>query len=154
QAEAAALTRVQLAATAGRENIRQGTEDLLTAARVLAERPTLQRLLRGNDAEQLRSFLGRYCEGAALDGCAVLRGELLAASGDERIVWPQAIASATEQGERFLVAGAIAGVPVAGGRTVAVEHPDVTVLALRRMDEAFAARLSERAGTDVRILDY
>src|SRR5690606_13834526 len=107
----------ELAAIAGRENIRQGTEDLLTAARVLAERPTLQRLLAGRDSEQLRSFLARYCEGAALAGCAVSRGETIVAAGDERIVWPQVISSAGEQGERFLVNGAIADVAVAGART-------------------------------------
>ncbi len=154
QAEAAALTRAELGVTAAHESIRQSIEDLLAAARVLGERPTLQRLLRGRDDEQLRSFLARYCEAAALDGCAVFRGETLIATGDERIVWPQIISSALEQGERFLATGAIPDVAVAGARAAATEHADVTVHVVRRMDDAFAARLSERSGLEIRIADY
>src|SRR5690606_25575165 len=82
------------------------------------------------------------------------RGETLVVAGDERIVWAQAISAALEQGERFLATGASPGVAVAGAQAVAVEHPDATVLVLRRMDDAFAARLSERAGLQIRIVDY
>ena len=46
QAEAQALTRVQLGVSAAREGLRQATEDVLTAARILGERPVLQRQLR------------------------------------------------------------------------------------------------------------
>src|SRR5690606_20764667 len=44
-AEAEGFARVELAVTAAREALRTSTENLLTAARVLAERPTLERLL-------------------------------------------------------------------------------------------------------------
>ena len=46
-ADAEGLTRVELAVSSAREGMRQSTEDLLTAARILGERPALQRLLRG-----------------------------------------------------------------------------------------------------------
>ena len=43
--ERQALTRVQLAGGFARDYLRRMSEDVLGAARVLAERPTLQRLL-------------------------------------------------------------------------------------------------------------
>ena len=84
QAEAQALTRVQLGVSAAREGLRQTTEDVLTAARILAERPPLQRLLRGSVLDALPPYLARYCENASLDACAIVQnGEVLAStSGD------------------------------------------------------------------------
>ena len=52
-ADAEGLTRVELAVSSAREGMRQSTEDLLTAARILGERPALQRLLRGPVPETL-----------------------------------------------------------------------------------------------------
>ena len=76
-AEAEGLARVELAVSSAREGIRQSTEDLLTAARILGERPALQRLLRGPCAE-IQPVLARYCESVALDGCVLVRdGELI-----------------------------------------------------------------------------
>ena len=66
-ADAEGLTRVELAVSSAREGMRQSTEDLLTAARILGERPALQRLLRGPVPETLQPFLVRYCESVGLD---------------------------------------------------------------------------------------
>src|SRR5262245_36642411 len=60
QAEAQALTRVELGVSAAREGLRQATEDVLTAARILGERPALQRQLRNPTVDAL--YLTRYCE--------------------------------------------------------------------------------------------
>ncbi len=153
-AEAEGMARVELAVSAAREGLRQGTDDLLTAAQVLAERPTLRRLLEGDNGEALAPYLARYCEGAALDACAVARdGELVAGTGLDA-GWEPLLAAAGEQGERFLATGAVPGVSVAGAQSRVTGHDDVTVLAARRLDEKFAGRLSERAGLDIRIVDY
>src|SRR5687767_12348204 len=78
-AESEALTRVELAVSAAREGLRQSTEDLLTAARILGERPPLQRLLRGSIRDALPPYLIRYCDSAALDACGVVQnGQVLA----------------------------------------------------------------------------
>ena len=66
-AEAEGLARVELAVSSAREGIRQSTEDLLTAARILGERPALQRLLLG-PVPEIQPVLARYCESVALDG--------------------------------------------------------------------------------------
>ena len=153
-AEAEGRTRVELAVSDARESIRQSTEDLLTAARVLGERPTLRRLLRADGHNGLDPYLLRYCDGAALHGCAVARdGTLIAAAGLEAD-WEHILAAAAEQGERFLVTGAVAGVALRGAQSAALDTADVVVYTVRRMDDEYAAQLSERAGLEVRIVDY
>ena len=153
-AEAEGLARVELALAAGQEALRQGTDDVLTATQVLGERPTLHRLLTIGDTEALHPYLVRYCEGAALDGCAIVRGgQPLATSGDG-IDWPFVLAAADEQGERLLVTGAAGGLALAGARAPVPSHDETTVFAVRKMDAGFASRLSERTGVEVRVVDY
>lgn len=155
-AEADALTRVELAASSAREAIRQSTEDLLTAAQVLAERPTLERLLQAERGRGLEPYVQRYCEGAGIDACAVARDGALLVATDQRIDWERVLAAAAAQGERkrFLVTGALPGTALAGAQAAAGEQGSVTVLTLRKMDASFAERLSERAGLEIRIADY
>jgi len=153
-AEAEGLARVGLGLAASQEALRQGAEDVLTATQVLGERPTLHRLLSRRDDEALRPYLARYCEGAALDGCAVSRGGDVIAAGDDVIDWPLVLAAADEQGERFLVTGAAGGVALIGARVPASERRDATVFAVRKLNDDFAARLSEHTGVGIRIIDY
>jgi len=153
-AETEAITRVELAATAAREELRQTREDLLTAARILGERPPLQRLLSDPLREPLLPILVRSCTSVALDVCALVRGQEVLAATSNDIEWSRVLTAAAEQGESFLVTGATEDTGVAGAAAAMLEHPGVTVFALRRMDAAFAARLSERVGLDISIVDY
>jgi signal transduction histidine kinase len=153
-AESEALTRVELGVAAAREGLRQGAEDMLTAARVLGERPTLRRLLRDANSDALTPYLHRYCEGAGLDACAVVRqGSVVALIGDD-LAWDQILVSAAEQGERFLVTGVSTDHAHIGASAPVIENADVTAISLRRMDQRFADRLSERAGLEIRIVDF
>ncbi|HEX7061849.1 MAG TPA: ATP-binding protein [Woeseiaceae bacterium] len=153
-AETEGLTRVELALSAAQEALRQETEAVLTASQVLGERPTLLRLLTNGDTDALAPYLARYCEGAALDGCAVVRdGQPVAVSGDG-IDWPLVLEAAAEQGERFLVTGAAGGVALAGAHAAVPEHEDSTVFAVRKLDAAFTSRLSERTGVEMQVVDY
>jgi signal transduction histidine kinase/HAMP domain-containing protein len=153
-AEGDALTRVKLAVAAAREGVRQSGEDLLTATRILGERPPLQRLVGGGVREALQPYLARYCSSTALDACAVARGSEWLARTTSEIDWERVLAAAAEQGERFLVTGAAEDTAMLGAHAPVLEQNGVTVVALRRMDGGFAARLSERAGVPVTIIDY
>ena len=153
-AEAEALTRVELATTSALESVRQTTEDLWVAARVLTERPTLQRILGWKDQSMLPAYLVRYCGGAKLDGCAIVQDGTLLATSDAGLDWEPIIRSAGEQGERFLVSGAMAGIPLAGAQVPVPEWNEVSVFTLRKLDDAYAAQLSEETGVEISIVDY
>jgi hypothetical protein len=74
--------RVQLAAADARAELARLGEDTLSNARILAERPTLRRLLQQRDLTNLPPVLQRFCQPAGLDACAILEGDIvLAVSG-------------------------------------------------------------------------
>ena len=153
-ADAEGLTRVELAVSSAREGIRQSTEDLLTAARILGERPALQRELRGPLAETLQPYLARYCESVALDACALVRGDEILATTTSELDWDLVLAAAASKASdsssparwnRWRCSGAVAGV---------AEHAGITVVALRALDHELAVRLTERTGVAIAIVDY
>ena len=152
--EAASLSRVELAALAAREGLRQSREDLLTATRILGERPTLERLLRSEPVETLGPFLIRYCDGAGHDACAIVQGNEIVVATTMDLDWQRVLASAAEQGDTFLVRGATEATAATGAQAAVLEHPGVTVVTLRFLDEAFAQRLSERTRIAISIIDY
>jgi signal transduction histidine kinase len=152
-ADAEGLTRVELAVSSAREGVRQSTEDVLTAARILGERPLLQRLLRGETAE-IAPFLVRYCESVSFDGCAVVRGSEVLATTNDDADWGLVLETSHEQGERFLVTGALQSVAFSGAVAGVAEHPGVSVVVLRALDAELAVRLSERTGVAIDIVDY
>ena len=153
-AEREALTRVKLAVSAAREGIRQSTEELSSTARVLGERPTLQRLLDEEDHRAVTPYLRRFCEGAQLDACAVVRDNEIFASVDRGLAWRPLVAAAAAHGERFLVALDTAqGATIASGASALVADRDASVLVSRWLDEAFVTRLGERTGLEMRLVN-
>jgi signal transduction histidine kinase len=153
-AEAEAVTRVELAVAAAREGMRQSTEESLTAARILGERPTLQRLLRESTREAVLTTLSRNCEGVGADDCAIVQhGQVFAATMND-LDWQRVLDAAAEQGERFLVTGATEATTVGGATAPVVDSDGFSIVTLRRLDGAFAERLSERAGLAIGIIDY
>lgn len=152
-AEAEAASRVELAVAGAREGLRRSTEDLLTAARVLVDRPTLRRLLDAASIEAVTPYLDTYCDGAVLDGCALVEdGTVVAASGGE-IDWTRVLESGPRQGERFLVVGA-APWPLVGASAPVPGHPSHTAFVLRRMAEELEESLSQRVGIEIDIIDF
>lgn len=153
-AAAEALTRVELAVAAAREALRQSAEDLLIATRVLSERPTLHRLLGVSNPTALAPYLKRYCEGASLDACAAVgAGNLLAAVGDD-VDWTKVLSGAVEQGQRFLVTGALKETALIGAQAAVTGRDGLTVVGLRRLDAGFASKLGDRIGLEIRIEDF
>jgi signal transduction histidine kinase len=150
QAAEQALARVRAAAHAARYEIRRVGEDTVTAARLLASRPTLARLATEPDRLQLTLFLRRFCDTAGLDACAVFeQGRLVAAAG-ERVAWDEAFEAAREQGVEFLIAS-----PERGPLGALVDVPGMTgfqVATIRQLDERLAGELSERVAVRVRLL--
>lgn len=142
-----ALARVTQTGAAARYVVDSAGERLQITAQLLAERPTLQRLLRAEDAAGLEAFLGQFRATGRLAGAAVLRdGRVVAASGAALPWTTTPLAAPTpdllpSSGELALVAHA----PVAS-------VPGALVVVTMRLDSAFAAQVSAQVGLPVTIL--
>jgi len=152
QAEEQALSRVQLAGIAARDEIRRSGESALTSARLLASRPTLARLARAGNSEQLEFFVRRYCETAGFDTCAILDGDRMLAAAPGRLRWDELAGPVGEQGERFLVAPPSMPDGLLGATAPVPALPGLRVVVLRHFDRRLAAELGEQVGMDVRLL--
>ena len=152
QAEEQALARVRPAGFAARDRIRRDSEDALIAARQLAIRPTLRRLVIEGRPEPLVPFLQRFCTTATLDSCAVLYdGRPIAISG-RSLPWSELLTAAEEQGERFLLAVPSFPDGLMGSAIVVPELPGVRVVVARLFDERLEREMRTETGEDVRLL--
>ena len=146
--------RVQLAATTAREDLRRMAEDAHAAARALADRPTLQRLLAEGQHEALAPFLRRSCEAAGVDACAVLSGQNACwrcrarRSTGNRSSPPPPSRAAT-----FMALPATERVPLLGARATLGDQ-GLTLYVVRRLDDKLAHTLSTQVGAEVRLIDY
>lgn len=137
-AYAAAYASRELSAVANR---------LEVAARLLGERPTVQRLGSAGRRRDLSEFLVRYRDTSGLTGAAVLReGKPWAKSDD-----PPALLLEPREERRWL---AVEGpeLPLLLAARVPTEEPDVDVLLWQRLDDKFAASLSRQVGLPVRVV--
>ncbi|MGH8260819.1 MAG: ATP-binding protein, partial [Steroidobacteraceae bacterium] len=126
----------------------------LTQARVLAGRPTLERLLTDNRPEQLALFLRRFCDADTIDGCAVLdQGTLIAQSGTS-VPWSEVADAAQEQGPGFLAAPTETPAPMLGASAQVTGHPGAKVFIIRLLDAKLAKTLTRQVGLPVRLVDY
>jgi signal transduction histidine kinase len=146
--------RVQLAGAIAREDLRRMQEDAASAARVLAERPALQRLLNENRAEAIPPLLRRFCETPTIDACAVFEGDQLVAQAGPPIPWSDLVTANTEQGETFLATPATAAYPVVGAVTPLGSRPGARVFIVRLLDDELARTLTQHVGLQVRLINY
>jgi signal transduction histidine kinase len=152
QAEEQALDRVRLAGLAARDEIRRLSEDALTAARLLAQRPTLQRLVREGQSAPLEQFVRRFCETGGYDSCAVLAGPVIIAQTGKAMPWTTLVEMSGEQGERFMAAPAQATNGLLGALADVPNMTGTRVVVLRLFDKALVDTLRKSTGEDVRIV--
>ena len=146
--------RVLLAGATAREEVRRMTEDALTSARVLAQRPTLQRLLDQHQNDAITPFLRRFCDTSQLDACAVFSETTLLAASGPSLDWQGIRSESAEQGPTFLALPANMQV-AAFGAFVPVSGPtDIRIYVLRLLDTRLARELTQRVGTQVHFVNY
>src|SRR5690606_13123919 len=146
--------RVELAGALAREELRRISEDVLTEARSIAERQTLQRLLGERNQALLEPFLRRSCTSETIAACAIAEGATLIASAGVDVPWPQIFISAAEQGERFMAAPAATEYGLVGASAQVSQRPLRHLDVIRQLDERLGAVLPERVGVQVRLLHY
>jgi signal transduction histidine kinase len=152
QAEEQALSQVRLAGVEARDEIRRSSEDALTSARLLASRPTLQRLLRAGQPEPLEFFVRRFCETGGLDVCAVVADDAVLAAAPGRFRWDELAEPVREQGERFLVALPSLPDGALGATAEVPGHPGTRVVVMRAFDRRLAGAIGERVGMEVHLV--
>src|ERR1700691_5323271 len=124
------LVRAELAVASARELLRRAGEDALSDARILAERPTLQRLIATEGNGGLEPFLQRFSESTGTDVAALIRNGAVLAQTGPPVDWAEIDTALQEQGERFVVA------PQGGGSLIwgayaSVPGTDVRAVTLR-----------------------
>ena len=145
--------RVELAATSAREDLRRLAEDAHAAARALADRPTLERLVAEGQRDALPPFLRRACDASGVEACAVLSGETVIAVSGPAVDWQRLVTAAAEQGASFMALPATERVPLLGARAP-LDNPALAVYVVRRLGPALARTLGARVGAEVRLIDY
>ena len=150
QAKEQALSSVRAAAHQTRYEIRRVGEDTVTAARLLASRPTLARLVQESNTLQLQLVLRRFCETARLDGCALFHDTELVAAAGIQIPWQQAFEASAEQGEGFMIASRERG--PAGALVPIPGLPGGRILTIRMLDDRLAKELSRQVGVEIHLL--
>jgi len=146
--------RVQLAGAMAREDLRRLGEDAVTAAHVLADRPTLQRLVAEDNPEALELFLRRFCQTEAINACAVFQGSSLLAQAGETLPWNEIVTASAEQGESFLAAPSGSASAVVGAGASFGEGKAARVYIVRDLDVQLARTLSQHVGLPIRLLNY
>jgi signal transduction histidine kinase len=157
-ADREALARVNMAGSAALKTVELTGRDLLTSAQVLAERPTLARLLGEGDAPTLRAYLDRFRRTSHLAGCAVMVQGKLFAHGGPPMRWEE-IASrlgtkrerdaAVPAERRVLLPGAGVGPLVLGASCPVATRHDANVIVARLLDEEFLREASEEIGLPI-----
>ncbi len=152
--ERQALIRVQLAGGYARDYLRRMAEDVLGAARVLAERPTLQRLLNQSPDRGIEPVLKRFCEAGKLDVCAIVGGNAPIVQTGPAVPWEQVRIAMDEQGERFMLSPAD-GSPSLWGAVADIAGSDLfKVIVIRVANDRLLREMAEQVGSKVRIVNY
>jgi signal transduction histidine kinase len=150
-ADEQALARVAQASLTARAQIDRAGESALTAARLLAERPTLLRLLQNDDTIALAPFLAQFQRTSELGGLAVLRDGRVVASTGAQLPW-ETIAAANTSADRFLYRRNAAEPLALGARAAVPALAGAQVLVASILDETFTRWLSDELGLAVAIL--
>lgn len=149
-----ALVRTQLAVTSARELLRRVGEDVLTDAQVLAERPTLLRLLQDGPADGVMPFIARYCESSGNNACAVRGPDSRLISNDTALPWDEVAVAYREQGERFMLAPKD-GQPPWWGSAIRLAGADGwQVLVLRQATPALVADIGRQVNAQLKLQNY
>jgi signal transduction histidine kinase/HAMP domain-containing protein len=149
-ARAQALARIELAVSSAREYFHRLGESNLVAARTLADRPTLARLLDEPGTEELNLYLGSYCREMHAADCIVLgpQGNVIATSVPVDN-WPEIAAARIEQGERFVIGPRAGGPPIVGAAATVTRRPGFEVLTLQALSGEALQEAGKQTGATI-----
>ena len=147
-----ALARVEQAGGSARNAVGLSGHEILSEARLLAERPTLLRLLQANDTEALTAFLTQFQQTSELDGGAVILDDHVVAQSGATLEW-SAVWAAHGQDQDYFFSQAEGGPLILGAGAAIPSLPGGTVWVAAVLDESFSRQVSEEIGLPVTILE-
>lgn len=151
-ADEQALARVSLAGSGAVRSIERSGADLMTSAHLLAERPTLGRLLKEDNAPALRDFLARYRRTSHVSGCAVFTGGS-AFARDGALPWDEIARLPRDADDPFVLRPGAEGPLILGAWSAVPSLPQTQVAVALVLDDAFARAAGRLVGLPVTILD-
>lgn len=150
-AEDQALARVAQAGQSAGNALTQAGVDTANTAQLLAERPTLLRLVRAGDFAALHDFLRQFQSTSRLSGSAVLAGDQVLVATGLPLEWAAASA-AQPLGTDYFYFSTLAGGDLALLASAALPDESGTrVLVALTLDAAFAQQVTEEIGLPVRL---
>jgi signal transduction histidine kinase len=149
-ADEQAQARVELAGMSARQAVERSEGDVLTAAQLLGERPTVGRLLGERDAASLAAFLDRYRQTSHLTGCAIFAGPEPFAQSGPPLPW-ESLREAARDGEPLLLRDADGDLLLAAVSGV-VSFSDSTAVTVLALDADFERGVARQVGMPVLVL--
>jgi signal transduction histidine kinase len=152
-ADQQAMARASVAGARAERIIERTSQEISSQARLLAEDPTLLRLVVTKDARAIEALLRRFCPPAELRGCAVvLGGRRFASVGETSLPWEELARTwADPRGAGILSPGS--GPLVFGHAAAILGIPEGIVVVALPMNEALAQAVGRQVGLPVAILD-
>ena len=147
-----ALARAEYAAASAREALRAVVEDRMADAHVLADLPTVRRLLGANDLPTLQEFLQRYCDSSIAEICALLGTDAPLMTAGPTAPWKEITRALAHQGERFSLAPRDGGPVLFGAAVPFASVPGLRAVAISRGNDTLLRGISRELGADVTLV--
>ncbi|HEV7506972.1 MAG TPA: ATP-binding protein [Thermoanaerobaculia bacterium] len=151
-AEEQALARVNLAGASAQEAVERSARDVATSAHLLAERPTVKRLLSEGDVAALSAFLDRFRGTSHLSGVVIFAGGHIFASGGAALPWEEIARRAGSEGITTLTRLPDGRLLLAAALPLASSASSAAAAALV-LDAPFARQIETQVRLPVAILD-
>ncbi len=152
-AEEQAIERVAQAGISAHSLLDRSADDVAAIAYLLAERPTLHRLLVGHDLAALSVFLEQFRQTSHLDGCFVLNNDRLVVACGTTLSAESMISALPPTPGGFLTSSVNQEGPVLGAWATVPSLAQQRVVVLRRLDARFAHEMSDEVGLPITLLD-
>jgi len=151
-AEEQALARVNLAGASAQEAVERSARDVATSAHLLAERPTVKRLLAEGDVAGMTAFLDRFRGTSHLSGVVIFSKGHSFATGGIPLPWEDIARRAGTEGSSSLTRLPDGSLLLAAASPLAAT-PEASAAAALVLDPPFARQVAAQVGLPVTILD-
>jgi signal transduction histidine kinase len=151
-AEEQALARVNLAGASAQEAVERSARDVATSAHLLAERPTVKRLLAEGDVAGMTAFLDRFRGTSHLSGVVIFSHGHSFAAGGIPLPWEDIARRAGTEGSSTLTRLPDGSLLLAAASPLAAT-PEASAAAALVLDRPFARQVAAQVGLPVTILD-